>query len=76
MQNELHEIRNTVVGEIQPSVDVVAFINKMEFAHCIYLLSVFRMEKMRVCHSTEQDAVHSIFKYLEDRYRKISVLLF
>lgn len=64
---ELQEIRNTIVSEIQPSADVIALVNKMEFAQCIYLLSVFRMERMRVLHSTQTEAVHSIFKYLEER---------
>lgn len=64
---ELQEIRNTVVSEIQPSAEVIALVNKMEFAQCIYLLSVFRMERMRVLHSSQAEAVHSIFKYLEDR---------
>lgn len=39
----------------------------MDVAQCLYLLSVIRLEKMRVTHSRHIDAVHSVFKYLEDR---------
>ncbi|KAM3723763.1 Phosphatidylinositol 4-kinase alpha [Dirofilaria immitis] len=64
---ELQEIRVTILSEISPSPEVIAVVNKLEFTHCIYLLSVFRMELMRALHSAEPEAVHSIFQYLEDR---------
>ncbi|VDN31061.1 unnamed protein product [Gongylonema pulchrum] len=64
---ELQEIRATVLSEIQSSPDIAAVVNKLEFAHCIYLLSVFRVELMRALHSSEPGAVHSIFQYLEDK---------
>uniref|UniRef100_A0A915PI29 1-phosphatidylinositol 4-kinase n=1 Tax=Setaria digitata TaxID=48799 RepID=A0A915PI29_9BILA len=64
---ELQEIRATILSEISPSPEVTAVVNKLEFAHCIYLLSVFRMELMRALHSAEPGAVHSIFHYLEDK---------
>uniref|UniRef100_A0A158Q770 1-phosphatidylinositol 4-kinase n=1 Tax=Elaeophora elaphi TaxID=1147741 RepID=A0A158Q770_9BILA len=64
---ELQEIRVTILSEISPSPEVTVVVNKLEFAHCIYLLSVFRMELMRALHSTEPGAVHSIFQYLEDK---------
>ncbi|CAG9533242.1 unnamed protein product [Cercopithifilaria johnstoni] len=64
---ELQEIRVTILSEISPSPEVIVVVNKLEFTHCIYLLSVFRMELMRALHSTEPGAVHSIFQYLEDK---------
>nr|CRZ25602.1 Bm7141 [Brugia malayi] len=64
---ELQEIRVTILSEISPSPEVTAVVNKLEFTHCIYLLSVFRMELMRALHSVEPGAVHSIFQYLEDK---------
>ncbi|EJD74219.1 phosphatidylinositol 4-kinase, variant [Loa loa] len=66
-QAELQEIRVTILSEISPSPEVTAVVNKLEFNHCIYLLSVFRMELMRALNSTEPGAVHSIFQYLEDK---------
>ncbi|KAL4002855.1 Phosphatidylinositol 3- and 4-kinase family protein [Acanthocheilonema viteae] len=64
---ELQEIRVTILSEISSSPEVTVVVNKLEFTHCIYLLSVFRMELMRALHSTEPGAVHSIFQYLEDK---------
>ncbi|VDO26202.1 unnamed protein product [Onchocerca flexuosa] len=64
---ELQEIRVTILSEISPSPEVIAVVNKLEFTHCIYLLSVFRLELMRALHSEEPGAVHSIFQYLEDK---------
>ncbi|VDK62135.1 unnamed protein product [Onchocerca ochengi] len=64
---ELQEIRVTILSEICPSPEVIAVVNKLEFTHCIYLLSVYRMELMRALHSEEPEAVHSIFQYLEDK---------
>ncbi|KAF8358748.1 hypothetical protein PRIPAC_93743, partial [Pristionchus pacificus] len=65
--SELQEMRNTVVAELDHPVDVVAMVNRMEFAQCTYLLSVVRMERMRVKHAKEAAAVQEFFKYLEDR---------
>ena len=53
--------------ELNQTADVVPLINRMDVAQCLYLLSVCRMEKMRVIHSDHPDAVHCFFKYLEDR---------
>ncbi|VDN02816.1 unnamed protein product [Thelazia callipaeda] len=64
---ELQEIRATILSEISSAPEIAVVVNKLEFAHCIYLLSVFRMEFMRALHSEEPGAVHSIFQYLEDK---------
>uniref|UniRef100_A0AC34RIU1 1-phosphatidylinositol 4-kinase n=1 Tax=Panagrolaimus sp. JU765 TaxID=591449 RepID=A0AC34RIU1_9BILA len=64
---EIQELRNTVCQELNQSADVVALVNRMDVAQCLYLLSVCRMEKMRVLHSDHPDAIHCSFKYLEDR---------
>lgn len=74
-QTELQEIRNTVIKEIQPPADVSALISKMEFAHCIYLISVFRMESMRALYSTDPEAVHLVFRYLEERLVFVQYLI-
>lgn len=64
---ELQELRNSVCAELKQNSDIVALINRMEVAQCIYLLSVCRMEKMRVVCSTQPDSFHYFFRYLEDR---------
>ena len=45
---ELQEVRNTILVELSHPVDVVPLVNRMDFAQCTYLLSVLKMEKMRV----------------------------
>ncbi|KAK6746150.1 hypothetical protein RB195_012331 [Necator americanus] len=65
--NELQEFRNTVCGVLNHSAEVVPIVNRMDFAQCTYLLSVLRMEKMRVIHAEHKEAVHEFFKYLEDK---------
>ncbi|CAI4230573.1 unnamed protein product [Auanema sp. JU1783] len=65
--NELQEFRNTVSSEMNHPPDIVPIVNRMDFAQCIYLLSVLRMEKMRVKHASRRDAAHDFFKYLEDK---------
>ncbi|EYC21934.1 hypothetical protein Y032_0018g3619 [Ancylostoma ceylanicum] len=65
--NELQEFRNTVCGVLNHPADVVPIVNRMDFAQCTYLLSVLRMEKMRVIHAEHKEALHEFFKYLEDK---------
>ncbi|CAD6198558.1 unnamed protein product [Caenorhabditis auriculariae] len=64
---ELQEFRNTVCGELKHPPEVVPLVNRMDFAQCTYLLSVIRMETMRVVHADYPIAVHCIFKYLEEK---------
>ncbi|VDL65076.1 unnamed protein product, partial [Nippostrongylus brasiliensis] len=66
-KNELQEFRNTVCGVLNHQADVVPIVNRMDFAQCTYLLSVLRMEKMRVIHAEHKEAPHEFFKYLEDK---------
>ncbi|KIH51536.1 hypothetical protein ANCDUO_18378 [Ancylostoma duodenale] len=65
--NELQEFRNTVCGVLNHPAEVVPIVNRMDFAQCTYLLSVLRMEKMRVIHAEHKEALHEFFKYLEDK---------
>uniref|UniRef100_A0A914Y3R6 1-phosphatidylinositol 4-kinase n=1 Tax=Panagrolaimus superbus TaxID=310955 RepID=A0A914Y3R6_9BILA len=64
---ELQELRNALSNELRQNAECVALINRMDVAQCLYLLCVIRLEKMRVNNSDHEDAVHCIFKYLEDR---------
>ncbi|CAI2348814.1 unnamed protein product [Caenorhabditis sp. 36 PRJEB53466] len=64
---ELQEMRNTVLAELQHQAEAVPLINRFDFANCTYLLSVHRMETMRLLHANNIDAFSSFFKYIEDK---------
>ncbi|CAI5445845.1 unnamed protein product [Caenorhabditis angaria] len=64
---ELQEMRNTVLSELKHPPEVVPLVNRWDFANCTYLLSVLRMETMRVVHSQQLDVFHFYFRYLEDK---------
>ncbi|CAO2398546.1 PhosphoInositide Four Kinase (PI-4 Kinase) [Caenorhabditis elegans] len=64
---ELQEMRNTVLAELSHQAEAVPLINRFDFANCTYLLSVHRMETMRLIHANHVDAFSSFFKYIEDK---------
>lgn len=64
---ELQEMRNTVLAELSHQAEAVPLINRFDFANCTYLLSVHRMESMRLIHANHVDAFSSFFKYIEDK---------
>lgn len=64
---ELQEMRNTVLAELSHQAEAVPLINRFDFANCTYLLSVHRMESMRLIHSSNIEAFSSFFKYIEDK---------
>ncbi|CAH1801953.1 unnamed protein product [Owenia fusiformis] len=63
---ELNELRLSICNLLEHPTDVVPLVNKLSFSQCTYLLSVYRLETLRVAHSPEKDAFHNIFHYLED----------
>ncbi|VDO94030.1 unnamed protein product [Soboliphyme baturini] len=63
----LQELRNNLLARLGHATEVIPFVNKMEFLQCVYLLSVLRLETLRVVHSKDPKAVHFIFDYLEEK---------
>ncbi|XP_078486851.1 phosphatidylinositol 4-kinase alpha [Ciona intestinalis] len=63
---ELNELRTLISNLLGNSAEISGLINSMDFALCTYLLSVYRLERLRVLHSVEYSP-HVLFTYLEDQ---------
>ncbi|RUS74515.1 hypothetical protein EGW08_017722, partial [Elysia chlorotica] len=65
--NELTDLKNNISALLE-NADVTAIINRLNFAQCTYLLSVYKLETLRVTHTSDPTAVYGIFDYLEDKF--------
>ncbi|XP_077969116.1 phosphatidylinositol 4-kinase alpha-like isoform X2 [Styela clava] len=64
-QNELIEIRAQILKLLGNPTDITALVNQMEFGYCAYLLSVFKLERLRVKNAATY-TIDCLFQYLED----------
>ncbi|XP_023707312.1 phosphatidylinositol 4-kinase alpha isoform X2 [Cryptotermes secundus] len=63
--NELQELKTQILNLLEHPADVTAFVNKLSFAQCTYLLSVYWLEMLRVQNSSEP-SLQPILEYLGD----------
>ena len=47
-QNELQELKTQILNLLEHPADVTAYVNKLSFAQCTYLLSVYWLEVLRL----------------------------
>ena len=58
-------MRTSLLETLGNPPEIIALVNKLNFGQCTYLLSVYRLESLRV--SSDPGMFYSIFDYLEDR---------
>ncbi|GFO06729.1 phosphatidylinositol 4-kinase alpha-like, partial [Plakobranchus ocellatus] len=65
--SELTDLKNNISALLE-NAEVTAIINRLNFAQCTYLLSVYKLETLRVTYTSDPTAVYGIFDYLEDKF--------
>ena len=64
-QAELNEVRTSLLEALSNPAEIITLVNRLNFGQCTYLLSVYRLESLRV--SSDPSKFYSIFDYLEDK---------
>ncbi|KAG8287986.1 phosphatidylinositol 4-kinase alpha [Homalodisca vitripennis] len=63
--NQLQEFKAQILVLLENPAEISALVNKLNFAQCTYLLSVYWLETLRVENSTVP-SIHPILEYLND----------
>ncbi|KAK2176702.1 hypothetical protein NP493_644g02033 [Ridgeia piscesae] len=64
--NEVNELRTALLTLLESPPEVIPIVNKLNFAQCTYLLSVYKLETLRITQSSCVDTFHGLFLYLEN----------
>lgn len=65
-QTELHDMKTKLIQLIGNNIDISPILTKMNVTQIAFLMSVYRLESLCVEHSKDPEALHRIFKYIED----------
>jgi phosphatidylinositol 4-kinase len=65
LQAELQELKNQLMTSLNNPADITPIANRLTFAQCTYLLSILRLETIRVQHA-EDTSFHPMLEYLND----------
>ncbi|CAH8509726.1 unnamed protein product [Schistosoma turkestanicum] len=65
-QIDVTELRNRLCVLLDNNAETTSLINRMSVTQCIYLMAVYRLESLCIGHSTDPEALHRLFMYLED----------
>ncbi|XP_060554504.1 phosphatidylinositol 4-kinase alpha-like isoform X3 [Ruditapes philippinarum] len=63
---ELNELRINICSWLGNKPEIDQYVKNLTFSQCTYLLSVYRLEMLRVTNSDDPKAFHGLFRYLED----------
>ncbi|XP_024081194.1 phosphatidylinositol 4-kinase alpha isoform X2 [Cimex lectularius] len=63
---QLQEFRTQILTLLEYPTEITAYVNKLSFAQCLFLLSVYWLETLRVQHSQEP-SLQPILEYLVDQ---------
>lgn len=61
----MNDLRSKILRLLDCPADVIPLVNKLNFGQCSYLMSVYRLETLRLQNSSSPDAFHGMFIYLE-----------
>ena len=61
----MNEVRTSVLDVIGNANELSVIVKQLNFEQCTYLLSVYRLESLRVANDTS--SFHQIFTYLENK---------
>lgn len=65
--DELVEVRTQILNDLDHPAEIASIVNRLNFAQCTYLMSVYRMEAFRVESRATQDfSFQVMLQYLED----------
>ena len=64
--SELAELRNTLSALFDNRTEIVRIVSALSFAQCAYLLSVYRLETLRMKHSDQPGVFQVLFDYMTD----------